>query len=116
MADERVESPIGVVYPHRKLLVKLALVVFRFGLFLDEGRTCWRRRRRTGWLWCRRRSHPWLSQHALMTILQCLQSQLEFRRRGQSRHSLIIDLVIIAEPFSRFQIRSGGLRVFFCRL
>ena len=86
-----------------------------FGLFLER-RACWRRRRCTGRLWCRRWSHPWLSQHTLMNILQCLQGQLEFRSRGQSRHSLIIDLVIIAEPFSLFQICPGGLRIFLCRL
>ena len=100
---------------NRTLLVHFVLLVFLFGLFLER-RACWRRRRRTGKLWCRRWSHPWLSQHALMTVLQCLQGHFEFRSRGQSRHSLIIDLVIIAEPFSFFQICPGGLRIFLCRL
>ena len=89
--------------------------MFLFGLFLER-RACWRRRRRARKLWCRRWSHPWLSQHALMIILQCLQGQLELRSRGQSRHSLIIDLVITAESLSLFQICPGGLRVFLCRL
>src|SRR6476660_5208132 len=100
---------------NRTLLVYFLLFVFLFGLFLER-RACRRRRRRTSKLRCRRWSHPWLSQDALMTILKCLQSHLELRRRGQSRHSLIIKLVIIVEPFSFFQICAGSLRIFFCAL
>src|SRR5712672_4038088 len=100
---------------NRTLLVHFLLFVFLFGLFLER-RACWRRRWRTRKLWCWRWSHPWLSQDALMNILQCLQGYFELRRRGQSRHSLIIELVIIAKPFSFFQICPGGLSIFLCCL
>src|SRR5207248_6136386 len=88
---------------NRMLLVHFLLLVFLFGLFLER-RACWRRRRRTRKLWCWRWSHPWLSQDALVNILQCLQGQFELRSRGQSRHALIIHFVIIAETFTLFQI------------
>ena len=51
-----------------------------------------------------------------MSIFQCLQGHLEFRRRGYSGHSLIFQIVITAEPLSLFQICPGGLRIFLCRL
>src|SRR4029078_1977381 len=115
-------KPIGAAQPgsdplseNRTLLVHFLLFVFLFGLFL-EGRAWWRRRRRTRKLWCRRWSRPWLSQDALMNVLQLLQGHFELRRRGQSRHSLIIELVIMAEPFSFFQICLGGLSIFLCCL
>src|SRR5262249_55580211 len=95
------------------LLVDFLLLVF--GLLLER-RARWRGRGRAGRLWCRRWSHSWLRQQALMITLECLHCQLELRGRGQSRHAQILTFLVIVKPFALFQVCSSGQRVFLCRL
>ena len=73
-------------------------------------RGCGARRRggawrgRGGW----RRSHTRLINRIRVGGLQRLQCQLHFRGRSQSRHPVVIDVVIVTKEVPFFQIRPRG--------
>jgi hypothetical protein len=90
----------------------LLLLVFICGLLR---RRCARRG------WCRRRGvrsrpHARLSQQTLMIALVCFQHQFDFGVRGQRRHALIVNVVVLTESISFLQIRWCSLRKRHCRL
>jgi len=56
-----------------------------------------------------------LSQRTYVCTLLCLQRHLQLRARSQSRHSRVINVVIITKAVPSFQVRPCGLSECLCR-
>lgn len=56
-----------------------------------------------------------LSQRTYVCTLLCLQRHLQLRARSQSRHSCVINVVIITKAVPSFQVRPCGLSRCLCR-